>query len=397
MDVMEKYYRVCVTIDLDAIYNNVINLKNNLKKGTNIIAVIKTDGYGHGAVPIAYTIDELVSAYAVATVDEAVNLRENGIVKPIYVIGYTHESQLERMIKNDIRPTIFTYESAEAVSKAAIKLNKQGYIHIKLDTGMSRIGFADNEESIEIIKKISQLNNISIEGLFTHFATADEKDKSKTYKQLERFVEFANKLEAEGIKIPIKHCSNSAAMMEIKDANMDSVRAGIAMYGLYPSNEVDKNSVKLTPALGLRSHIIYIKEIEPGTEISYGGTFTADKKMKIATIPVGYGDGYRRSLSNKGYVLINGKKANILGRICMDQFMVDMTGIDDVKSGDDVIMIGKSGDEEITVEEMADIAKDTFNYEIVCDLGKRIPRVFYRNGKVVCTKDYFSDKYEMKM
>lgn len=397
MDVMEKYYRVCVTIDLDAIYNNVINLKNNLKKGTNIIAVIKTDGYGHGAVPIAYTIDELVSAYAVATVDEAVNLRENGIVKPIYVIGYTHESQLERMIKNDIRLTIFTYESAEAVSKAAIKLNKQGYIHIKLDTGMSRIGFADNEESIEIIKKISQLNNISIEGLFTHFATADEKDKSKTYKQLERFVEFANKLEAEGIKIPIKHCSNSAAMMEIKDANMDSVRAGIAMYGLYPSNEVDKNSVKLTPALGLRSHIIYIKEIEPGTEISYGGTFTADKKMKIATIPVGYGDGYRRSLSNKGYVLINGKKANILGRICMDQFMVDVTGIDDVKSGDDVIMIGKSGDEEITVEEMADIAKDTFNYEIVCDLGKRIPRVFYRNGKVVCTKDYFSDKYEMKM
>lgn len=397
MDVMEKYYRVCVTIDLDAIYNNVINLKNNLKKGTNIIAVIKTDGYGHGAVPIAYTIDELVSAYAVATVDEAVNLRENGIVKPIYVIGYTHESQLERMIKNNIRLTIFTYESAEAVSKAAIKLNKQGYIHIKLDTGMSRIGFADNEESIEIIKKISQLNNISIEGLFTHFATADEKDKSKTYKQLERFVEFANKLEAEGIKIPIKHCSNSAAMMEIKDANMDSVRAGIAMYGLYPSNEVDKNSVKLTPALGLRSHIIYIKEIEPGTEISYGGTFTADKKMKIATIPVGYGDGYRRSLSNKGYVLINGKKANILGRICMDQFMVDVTGIDDVKSGDDVIMIGKSGDEEITVEEMADIAKDTFNYEIVCDLGKRIPRVFYRNGKVVCTKDYFSDKYEMKM
>lgn len=397
MDVMEKYYRVCVTIDLDAIYNNVINLKNNLKKGTNIIAVIKTDGYGHGAVPIAYTIDELVSAYAVATVDEAVNLRENGIVKPIYVIGYTHERQLERIIKNDIRLTIFTYESAEAVSKAAIKLNKQGYIHIKLDTGMSRIGFADNEESIEIIKKISQLNNISIEGLFTHFATADEKDKSKTYKQLERFVEFANKLEAEGIKIPIKHCSNSAAMMEIKDANMDSVRAGIAMYGLYPSNEVDKNSVKLTPALGLRSHIIYIKEIEPGTEISYGGTFTADKKMKIATIPVGYGDGYRRSLSNKGYVLINGKKANILGRICMDQFMVDVTGIDDVKSGDDVIMIGKSGDEEITVEEMADIAKDTFNYEIVCDLGKRIPRVFYRNGKVVCTKDYFSDKYEMKM
>ena len=195
----------------------------------------------------------------------------------------------------------------------------------------------------------------------------------------------------------MKHCSNSAAIMEINSANMDAVRAGIAMYGLYPSDEVDKSSVKLTPALGLRSHVVYVKDIETGTEVSYGGTFVADKPMKIATIPVGYGDGYRRSLSNKGYVLIRGKKANILGRICMDQFMVDVTDIDGVISGDEVILIGKSGNEEITTEKMAEIAGDTFNYEVVCDLGKRMPRVYYRNGKIVCTKDYFDDIYDVSM
>lgn len=397
MNTMEKYYRVCVTINLDAIYNNVTNLKNNIKEGTKVIAVIKTDGYGHGAVPIAYTINDLVDAYAVATIDEAVNLRENGIKKPVYVIGYTHDSQMERVVENDVRPAIFTMESAMAASDAAKKLGRMAKLHIKVDTGMSRIGFKDCEESIETIKKISKLDNVEIEGIFTHFATADDTDKSKTMKQFERFKNFTDRLEEEGIHIPVKHCSNSAAIMEINSANMDAVRAGIAMYGLYPSDEVDKSSVKLTPALGLRSHVVYVKDIETGTEVSYGGTFVADKPMKIATIPVGYGDGYRRSLSNKGYVLIRGKKANILGRICMDQFMVDVTDIDGVISGDEVILIGKSGNEEITTEKMAEIAGDTFNYEVVCDLGKRMPRVYYRNGKIVCTKDYFDDIYDVSM
>ncbi len=397
MNVMEKYYRVCVTIDLDAIYNNVVNLKKNLKEGTNVIAVIKTDGYGHGAVPIAYTIDELVSAYAVATIDEAINLRENGIKKPIYVIGYTHDSQMERVVENDVRPTVFTMESAIAASRAAEKLDKTVKLHIKIDTGMSRIGFKDDSESIITIKKISMLENVKIEGIFTHFATADETDKSKTLKQLDRFIDFINELEKENIHIPVKHCSNSAAMMEINSANMDAVRAGIAIYGLYPSEEVDKNMAKLMPALELKSHVIYVKDIDPGTEVSYGGTFVADKKMKIATIPVGYGDGYRRSLSNKGYVLIRGSKAKILGRVCMDQFMVDVSDIDGVSLGDEVILIGKSGKEEITAEKMAELAGDTFNYEIVCDLGKRMPRVFYRNGRIVCTKDYFDDRYDVKI
>lgn len=397
MDITEKYFRVCVTIDLDAIYNNVMRLKDNLKVGTKVIAVIKTDGYGHGAVPVAYTIDELVNAYAVATIDEAVNLRKNGIKKPIYVIGYTHNSQMERVVENEVRPAVFTMESAIAASNAAKKLGKTVKIHIKIDTGMSRIGFKICEESIDIIKKINALDNLEIEGIFTHFATADEKDKSKTIKQLEKFKDFTDTLEKEGVYIPVKHCSNSAAMMEIKEANMDAVRAGIAMYGLYPSDEVDKKSVELIPSLGLKSHIVYIKDVEEGTEISYGGTFVADKKMKVATVPVGYGDGYRRSLSNKGYVLIRGYKAKILGRICMDQFMVDVTDIDDVCLGDEVVLIGRSGNEKITTEEIAKMAGDTFNYEVVCDLGKRMPRVYYRKGKVVCTKDYFDDKYDVNM
>lgn len=394
-NIYEKYYRACVTINLDAIYDNIMNLGKRLKEGTKIIAVIKTDGYGHGAVPIAYTIDDLVSAYAVATVDEAENLRKHNITKPVYVIGYTHESQLERMIQDEIRPTVFTYEAAKAVSDTAVRLNKTAKIHIKIDTGMGRIGFRPDEESADIIKKISELKGVEIEGIFTHFATADEEDKTEAVKQLNRFNRFIGILEYHGINIPVKHCSNSAAMMEMPEANMDCVRAGIAMYGLYPSNEVDKSLVSLRPALGLKSHVVYVKDVEPGTRISYGGTFIAEQKMRVATIPLGYGDGYRRSLSNRGYVLIRGKKARILGRVCMDQFMVDVTDIEGVSKDDEVVLIGKSGNEELTAEKMAEMAGETFNYEIVCDLGKRIPRVFYRNGRIVCTKDYFDDKYEL--
>ena len=363
--VNEKYYRACATVNLDAIYDNIINLSKRLNEGTKIIAVIKTDGYGHGAVPIAITIDGLVSAYGVATVDEAVNLRRHGITKPIYVIGYTHESQLGRMIEGDIRPTVFTYEMAKAVSDLAVAMNRKSKIHIKIDTGMSRIGFKPDEESLSTIEKINQLKGIEIEGIFTHFATADEEDKSGANRQFEIFKNFTDELAKRGIDIKIRHCSNSAAMMEMPYANMDYVRAGIAMYGLYPSDEVDQSLVKLTPALGLKSHVAFVKTIEKGTRVSYGGTFVAEQKMKIATIPLGYGDGYRRSLSNKGYVLIHGKRAAILGRVCMDQFMADVTHIENVKKDDEVVLLGKSGDEEITAEKLAQMAGETFNYEIV--------------------------------
>lgn len=394
---LEKYYRVYVTINLDAVYNNVVNLKKNLKSETGVIAVIKADGYGHGAIPIAYTIDELVCAYAVATIDEAENLRKHDITKPIYVVGYTHFSQYERAVQNDIRLTIYSYEDAKLFDKCSKEVGKRGFMHIKLDTGMSRIGFMDTPENIDIIKKIAELEHVEIEGIFTHFATADETDKSRSYEQLHRFQTYVDKLEEEGIHIKVKHCSNSAAMLGMPEANMDSVRAGIAMYGLYPSDEVDIESVELMPALELKSHIIHVKELEPGVEISYGGTYTTNRKTLVATIPVGYGDGYRRSLSNRGYVLIRGKQAPILGRVCMDQFMVDVSDIDGVRSGDEVTLIGRDGTERITAEELAQMAGETFNYEVVCGLGKRIPRVFYRNGEIVCMKDYIEDKYDVSI
>lgn len=397
MDGLEKYYRVYVTINLDAVYNNVVNLKKNLKPDTGVIAVIKTDGYGHGAIPIAYTIDPLVDAYAVATIDEAENLRNHKITKPIYILGYTHSSQYDRAVRNDIRLTVYNYEDAACFDKCSEQAGRTGRIHLKVDTGMSRIGFPDTQESVETVKKIAELKHLEIEGIFTHFATADEKDKTKTILQFQRFRDFLERLEKEGIHIPVKHCSNSAAMMELPEANMDSVRAGIAMYGLYPSGEVDKTKAELIPALELKSHIIHVKELEPGVEIGYGGTYITGKKTMVATIPVGYGDGYRRSLSNRGYVLIHGQRAPILGRVCMDQFMADVSHIEDARTGDVVTLIGRDGDDGITAEEVAQMAGETFNYEIVCDLGKRIPRVFCRDGKIVCMKDYFDDKYDVNM
>ncbi len=394
MNNLDKYYRVYATVNLDAIYKNVANLKANTKENTKVIAVIKTDGYGHGAVPVARTIDELVDGYAVATIDEGVNLRKNGLTKPICILGYTHESQFDRAVKYDIRPAIFEFDSAKKLSDIAVREGKKAKIHIAIDTGMSRIGFQIKEESVDIIEKISKLEGIEIEGIFTHFFASDEQDKNSAYEQYNKFCDINKKLKDRGLDIKVKHCSNSAAIIDMQDVNMDCVRAGIAMYGMYPSDEVNKQKVKLYPAMELKSHVVYVKDIEAGTGVSYGATFVSDKKMRIATIPVGYGDGYRRSLSGKGSVIIKGMRAPILGRVCMDQFMVDVTYIPDVKAGDEVTLMGRDGNETISAEELADMAKETFNYELVCDFGKRIPRVFYRDGKIVGTKDYFCDIYE---
>lgn len=395
MDILDKYYRVYASVNLDAIYENVKNLKDNTKEGTGVIAVIKTDGYGHGAVPIARTIDNLVTGYAVATSDEGMVLRNHGVTKPIIILGYTHESQYDKLIEYDMRPAVFCLEDAVKLSEKAVEMNKKTKIHIKIDTGMGRIGFQVNQESADTIREIAQLQGIEIEGIFTHFFASDEKDKSSAYEQYKKFHDMIQELEESGIYIKTKHCSNSAAIIDMQDVNMDCVRAGIAMYGMYPSEEVDKSKVSLMPAMELKSHIIHLKEVSAGTTISYGATFVTKKKTKIATIPVGYGDGYRRSLSNKGYVLIRGHKAPILGRVCMDQFMADVTEIPDVQRGDIVTLLGKDGEQQITAEELAELAEGTFNYELVCDIGKRIPRVFYRNGKIVGMKDYFCDKYDL--
>ena len=379
---MKKFERVKAVVSLDAIAHNFAEMKKNIAKGTKIVAVIKADGYGHGAEAIARLIEDYdyIWGFAVATPEEALQLRTFGVKKPILILGIVFEEYFTQMIAKEIRLTVCTYEMAQKLSEEAQRQGRDVHIHIGLDTGMSRIGFADRQESVEEIKKISQLPNLKIEGLFTHFARADETDRSPAIDQLNRYLNFAKLLEDAGIQIPMKHCSNSAGIIRVPEANLNAVRAGITIYGIYPSNEVERDIVKLIPAMELKSHISYIKTVEPGAAFSYGGTFTAKKEMKVATIPVGYADGYPRSLSNKGWVLIHGKKAPILGRVCMDQFMVDITKIPDAKTGDEVTLIGKDGKEFISIEKFGDLS-GRFSYEFACDISKRVPRVYIKDGK----------------
>ncbi len=386
---MKDHKRVYAAIDLDAVKQNVEGMNKNISPDTKIMGVIKTDGYGHGAIPIAKELEpeKCMAGFAVATAEEALELRKAGIEKPLLILGYTFPGNYEELIKENIRMAVFRRDTLKELSEAVRNLNNKGIVskalvHIKVDTGMSRIGIMPNEEGLSFVKEVFDTEGIEIEGIFTHFARADEADKTSTYVQLDRFKEFVTKAEEKiGKEIPLKHCSNSAGIIEFPEANMDIVRAGIILYGLWPSDEVRKDIVSLRPVLSLYSHVVYCKEIKPGTAISYGGTYVTDKKMRVATIPVGYGDGYPRALSNKGYVLIHGRYAPILGRVCMDQFMVDVSDIPEAKEGDLVTLIGKDKDKEITMEQLGELS-GRFNYELACDLGKRIPRVYIRDGEV---------------
>ena len=383
-----KYSRVYAEIDMDAIAENFRVMHERISPKTKMVAVIKTDGYGHGAVPIARMIQPEDYSWACRRAPRpgARILRKNQITKPVLILGYTFEEDYEDLIRYEIRPVVFKLDMAKELSQAAVQLKKTLSIHIGLDTGMSRIGFSDTEESIKTICEIASLPGIRIEGMFTHFAKADELDKASANRQFERYMHFAHRLEEAGVAIPLKHVSNSAALMELADMNLDLVRAGISIYGIYPSEEVSRDSMKLTPAMSLHSRIVYIKEIETGTQISYGGTFTAPHPMRIATIPVGYGDGYPRMLSNKGFVLIREKRARILGRICMDQFMVDVTDIPEAQELDEVVLVGRQGNEEITVDELGDLC-GRFSYEFICDIGKRVPRIYTKNHEVYLVRD----------
>ena len=388
---MKTYSRVYAKIDLDAVAWNMEQMKKNLKEGTEMVAVIKTDGYGHGAVQVASMLEsyDYVWGYAVATLDEAVVLRAAEIQKPILVLGCIFPDQYWEMLKYEIRMNVYTKEMAEAISALAVEKGEQAYVHIKLDTGMARLGFSAEESSIEEIKEIAELPNLVLEGVFTHFAKADEEDKTFTMMQLEKFEWMTQRLEEEGVTFPYVHASNSAGIIDVRRADYNLVRAGIAIYGLYPSEEVDKEKVQLKPALSLKSHIAFVKDIPAGTPVSYGGDFVSEHQMRIATIPIGYGDGYPRSLSDTGYVLIRGKKAPIIGRICMDQFMVDVSDIPEVKFGDKVTLIGRDQEEYLPVEKLSELS-GRFNYEFVCDLGKRIPRVYVQDGKVEEQVDDFA-------
>lgn len=390
-----KYYRVYAEINLDAIVKNVDNLMALTKENTGALAVVKADGYGHGDVAVAKAVAQKVTGYAVATLDEAVNLRENGVKKPILVLGYVDPYEFDILVSHEITATVFDMETAQLLADAARVQKKQAHCHIKVDTGMRRIGLEPDENGIAIVKQITALKELSADGIFTHFAASDETDKTSAEHQFKLFTDFTGRLEKEGIHFTYRHCANSAAVIDMPQVDLDMVRLGIAMYGMYPSDEVKKEKVELFPALDLKSHITMVKEIPAGEKVSYGGTFTTTRTTKLATVSVGYGDGYPRALSSKGYVLVRGQKAPIVGRVCMDQMMVDVTDIENVTRADIVTLIGKDGDAEITVEEIAALA-GTFNYEFVCDLGKRIPRSYYLNGEYIGTHDCFRENWNLK-
>jgi alanine racemase len=372
-----RYYRVQASVDLNAIKHNLLEVRSKLRSDTKLMVIIKADAYGHGAVPLAKALGKSgeIDAFGVAIIEEAVELREAGIDTPMLILGYTPKEQYDQVVSYNVAQTVFQYEMAEALSEEALLQGKTAKIHIKLDTGMNRIGFSDTQKSIEEIKRIAALPGIEVEGLFSHFARADETDKTSTLNQLERYIKFVTMLEKEQIFIPIKHIANSAGIIEFPEAYLNMVRCGIATYGIYPSDMVDKEGIKLIPAMELKTHVIYVKDVEVGEGISYGATYVTKEPRRIATIPVGYADGYSRNLSNHGKVMIHGRYAPIVGRICMDQFMVDVTDLPEVKQGDIVTLLGRDGEANILAEELSQWSH-SFPYELVCTVGKRIPRVY---------------------
>lgn len=391
MEEDREYRRVFAKVDLNAIQWNVSKVKEKVGKDVMVMAVIKADGYGHGALPIAHALNEIgVERYAVAFAEEGMMLRKGGIDNPILILGYSHESQFDTIINYDLTPAVFTLESACALSQAAKKVNKTVPIHIKLETGMNRIGFSPTEESLLAIEKIASLPGIYLEGIFTHMAKADEFDKTSAKKQMDTYQNFVNKLEERGVKIPVKHVANSASILDLDDFKLDMVRSGIITYGLYPSDEVETGEILLKPAMEWKTHIVHLKEIKKGEGVSYGHIYVADKDRIIATLPVGYADGYPRNLSNRGKVLIRGRFAPIVGRVCMDQMMVDVTDIPGVCLMDEVTLMGEDQGERISAEELGNLAY-SFNYELVCGISKRVPRVIYKNGKEKEVIDYLTE------
>jgi len=387
-----QYTRVYALIHLDAVIANIQAMQKSLPPGTGVMGAVKADGYGHGAVPVALAIEAYVRGYLVAMVEEAKILRRHGIRKPILILGVTHQSRYPELLADDIMPTLFTMEQARPLAELAAARHQKARVHLAVDTGMNRIGMPADEAGAELAAAIARLPGIEVEGAFTHFARADENDKTWTKKQLAAFQRFIGLLTDRGVSIPYKHCANSAGMIDLPGSHLDLVRPGIAIYGLYPSDEVKQHNVRLEPVMELKSRVTYVKTIPAGSQVSYGGTFCAPKTMRIATIPVGYADGYPRNLSNTGYVLIHGQKAPILGRICMDQFMVDVSDILAAAVDDPVTLIGTDGTEQIRVEDLAALSGG-FHYEIVCNIGKRVPRIFLNHGGVVGSKDYFDDIY----
>ncbi|MCR5251013.1 MAG: alanine racemase [Lachnospiraceae bacterium] len=373
--------RVFATVNLDNIHYNIRQVREHIPKRCKIMAVIKADGYGHGAVRIAQELSgvDAVWGYAVATIDEALEIIEQGIGKPVLILGYTFPSTIPLAVEYGIRLTLFDRESAYLLSETAKRSGRPARVHIKLDTGMGRIGIFPDEEGLRFIKEVHDLEGIRIEGIFTHFARADEADKGPVHEQIKRYTDFVDRLEHEGIHVPLKHCANSASIMELPETHLDLVRSGIITYGLLPSDEVRGDLFFLRPAMEIKASVIHVKEVPAGTPISYGGVFVTKRTSRIATLSVGYADGYPRCLSDKGSVLLHGKRFPVVGRVCMDQMMVDVTGDDMVHPGELATLVGTDGKECISMEEFAELSQ-RINYEAVCDIGKRVPRVYIRNS-----------------
>nr|MBQ8244505.1 alanine racemase [Oscillospiraceae bacterium] len=378
-----------VKIDLDAIAANFEAIQK--KAGVPVMAVIKADAYGHGAIQVARLLQDKCVFFGVSSMLEAMELRQAGLSTPILILGHTPINAYPTAIGQGIRPAIFHYEDALALSEAAVKLGKAAPFHFAVDTGMSRIGFQATEESADLCAKIASLPGLQPEGLFSHFATADCEDLSRAKAQADLFDAFDQMLRARGVTIPIRHLDNSAGLMNF-DRHYEMVRSGIVTYGMYPSSEVSPDLLELKPALQWLSRVTHVKTLPAGREISYGGTCVTKADTVVATVPVGYADGYRRSLSSRFYVLIHGRKAPILGRVCMDQLMVDVTGIPDVQVNDRVTLVGRDGEEEITVEQIAAQA-DSFNYEFVCGISRRVPRIYVQGGKTVHSVHYLLDSF----
>lgn len=383
--------RTWAEVDLEALKNNFKEIRRITNPDAKIMSIVKADAYGHGVVEVTKALIQSGTDYlAVACVDEGVQLRSTGIELPILILGAAAETEFETLIEHSLIPAVFSYETAHKLSETAEKLNKTVKIHIKLDTGMSRIGFVtgvDDENVVSEIIKISKLPLIEIDGIFSHFSTSDEKERDYTDLQMTRFLKVCGMLENAGLKIPLKHIANSAAIMMYPETHLDMVRAGIILYGLYPSSEVDKTKIALKPVMTVKSKITMVKSLSENRGVSYGKKYITDHKTKIATVPIGYADGYTRLLSGKAKMIVNSELVPVIGRICMDQCMIDVTNVNTTNTGDEVIVFGA---EKITADYLAELI-GTINYEIVCMISKRIPRIYLKNGKAVKEINYLNN------
>lgn len=381
-----EYNRIFARINMDNLRYNITKMKSLVKPDMKIMVVIKADAYGHGSVEVAKRIDDLSDYYGVATVDEAIELRNAGIDKPILIIGYTASCEFDKLIEYDIAQAVYDVDECKKLSDLAVSKGKKVKVHIKVDSGMSRIGFQVSEEGFAAARQLKDMAGLEIEGIFTHYAKADEIDKRYAYGQKDKFIKFISKMEEAGISFAIKHIDNSAGTMEMDDDDFDMVRVGIVTYGLYPSEEIDE-SVVIKPVMSLIAHVAHVKTLPAGVGVGYGWTYVTDKETKVATVTVGYADGYPRAQSNIGRVIIRGEYAPIIGRVCMDQIMVDVTHIPQVMVNDEVVLIGGVGDKYISVEEVAAPAA-SFNYELICNIGRRVPRVYNEQGKDTVCNNY---------